>query len=103
SSVTAGGFETRRSTYPFLIMIPVSPNLVGAIFFVVRLPHSCDRYIGGNTFGKVETVIGRFEGTRAGPFPFMGIAESLAHGPTDERRFAGAHPNDRVDAGDIGK
>jgi len=33
----------------------------------------------------------------------MGIAETFAHGPADLRRFAGAHPDHRVGAGDVGK
>ena len=90
-------------TYSFLIMGPIGPGFVGAISSVMGLPHPFDRYIGRNAFRKVEAVIGRLKGARTGSFPFMGVADALAHGPADESGFAGAHPDNRVGAGDIGK
>lgn len=52
---------------------------------------------------QIEPVIGRFERSGTGPFPFVGVAEAFAHGPAYFRGFPGAHPDDRVDAGNVGK
>lgn len=67
------------------------------------LSHPFDRYVGGDAFRQVETVIRRFECTGAGPFPFMGITEPLAHGPANFGGFAGPHPDHGVGTGDVGK
>lgn len=84
-------------------MVTVSPNLMGAIFLVMRRLHPCDRRIGTDAFCKIETVIRRFERARAGPFPFMCIADTFAHGPAYESGFPGAHPDDRIFTGDVGE
>ncbi len=65
------------------------------------LSHPFDRYVGADTFCKIEPIIGWFESTGTRSLPFMGVTEAFAHNPAYEGSFAGAHPDDRVHAGDI--
>jgi len=81
----------------------IGPNLVSPVKAIVDLPHPFNRHIRRNAFRKIEPVIGRKECPCASPFPFVGVAEPFSHGPAEKRSFPGAHPDHRVDTGDIRK
>jgi len=81
----------------------ISPIVLSTICFIKDLSHSLNGHIGRNALTQVETIIGWFESASAGSFPFMGIAETLAHGPAYFGSLTGAHPDDRVYARNIRK
>ncbi len=74
---------------------------MGAIFSVVDRLHPGDGNVGRDAFSQIEAVIRRFKSPGTGSFPFMGVAETLSHGPAYFGSFPRAHPDDRVDARDI--
>ena len=66
--------------------------------------HALDRGVRAHAaLGQIEAVIGRLQAAGAGTLPFMSIADALADRFAEQRRFAGAHPDDRVGAGDVRK
>ena len=103
STAASRGFEARRGTDSFLVVRTMGPNLVSTVEAVVDLPHPLDRTVRRNASRKIEPVIGRKQRPGTSPLPFVGVAEPFTHGPAEKSRFPGADPDNRVNAGNIGK